>query len=168
MKKLAGDTPNILFLDIDGVLNSELWFRKRSKSNDTRRDHDLSMIDPDAVEYLNDFVTKTECRVILSSTWRRNTPLDEMTSLLKEKGFEHEVTGATPAFNDPHSVRGNEIRAWLKNNISNDSDFNRYVIFDDSSDMLLWQKDNFFRTDPFTGLTPNLCWRAEYFLDHIK
>lgn len=164
--------PNVLFLDIDGVLNSHQWFEKRIKSHgdedDTRRQHDLSMLCPDLVGYLNDFLNECPCKVILSSTWRRNTHIDEMTELLKLKGFDHKIEGATPIHNDRWSLRGNEIREWIRTHVDNDAEFNRYVIFDDDSDMLLWQKDNFFKIDSFTGLTPSICWRAKHFLNRTK
>lgn len=40
-------------------------------------------------------------------------------------------------------------------------EFSDYVIFDDDSDMLLWQKDNFIKIDDYCGLTPSAIYKAE-------
>ena len=59
--------------------------------------------------------------------------------------------------------RGNEIDIWLKNSERyKDTD---YVIFDDDSDMLLWQQKHFFKTDNYSGLTPTTCYKAKRYLD---
>ena len=171
-KVLSKDSPNVLFLDIDGVLNSHVWFINRIKSHgdedDSMRQHKLSMIDPDAVKYLNDFVDETKCKVVLSSTWRLNTPISEMTELLEEKGATFKIDSATISLQDRYSVRGNEILAWIKNHIEDYHEFNRYVIFDDDSDMLLWQVNNFFKCDGHVGLTPRVCYRAARYLSTLK
>ena len=41
--------------------------------------------------------------------------------------------------------------------------YNNYAIIDDDSDMLLWQKDNFFQTDSYSGLTPTTCYKIKNF-----
>ena len=36
---------------------------------------------------------------------------------------------------------------------------------DDDSDMLLWHRENYFQTDSYTGLTPNITYKAARFLN---
>ena len=75
----------VLFLDIDGVLNSQNWFGYRlycSKNNiydrilnftdinDDYINHMLSMIDDRAIVNLNRIIEETGCKVVLSSSWR--------------------------------------------------------------------------------------------------
>ena len=45
-------------------------------------------------------------------------------------------------------------------------DFYRFAIIDDDSDMLLNQQFNFFQTDNYSGLTPNICYRIKRFFIH--
>ena len=40
----------------------------------------------------------------------------------------------------------------------------KYIIFDDDSDMLLWQRENYFRVDPYCGLAENIIHIATIFL----
>jgi hypothetical protein len=57
--------------------------------------------------------------------------------------------------------RGVEIQCWIDDNSFN----GRYVIFDDDSDMMLWQTEQYFQVDGYCGLTPNLIYRAERYLN---
>ena len=59
----------IVFLDIDGVLNSEEWANKcfnKLVSDDICN----SDIDPDAVNRLIKFLDDTNVKIVLSSSWR--------------------------------------------------------------------------------------------------
>lgn len=49
-----------LFLDVDGVLNSDKWYHE---------DHVYPQgdFDPKCVDIINDIVSKTDCKVIVSS-----------------------------------------------------------------------------------------------------
>lgn len=173
MKTYSNDP--LLFLDIDGVLNSRKTFSEKklkaseaiendeSLSMDARiRAHYLSMLDPELIENLNVFLDKTACHVVLSSAWRIMHGVSGMNELLKTQGFRHIVTASTPCIDEGWSVRGNEIQAWLNENRK--YDFKRYVIFDDDSDMLLQQKDHFFQTSFKEGLTSEICQEAWEFL----
>lgn len=55
----------ILFLDIDGVLNSNFWndSHQRDISNGT-------LIDEDKIKILAQLVKKTDAKIILHSGWR--------------------------------------------------------------------------------------------------
>ena len=90
---------------------------------------------------------------------------------LKEKGLELPIVGYTQHFYQDWLCRGNEIEKWIHENFGGmgtrwgedyegepyyrkhfheeDVDY-EYVIFDDSGDMLLGQKDNFIQ---FIGIT---------------
>jgi hypothetical protein len=91
--------------------------------------------------------------------------------LFNKKGFIGEIIGHTPILGE-YTVRGNEILAWIEQNKNLIGkfrhDFNNYVIFDDDSDMLYWQRNNFLLVDGYVGLTPNLCYKAEWILNSFK
>lgn len=162
----------IIFCDFDGVLNSQLYHTTPVKDRETNLGF-AGDIDPAAVKLLNQLCSDTGAKVVVSSTWRLGRTVEELQDLLNKRGFTGEVIGTTPDMRTGQHghciLRGNEILAWIKENraiIGADyHDYRHYVIFDDDSDMLYWQRNNYFQTDPYVGLTPNLCYRAKRFLN---
>jgi len=160
----------IIFLDFDGVLNSQLYFVKRHAEK--LAGHNLGFagdLDPTAVGFLNELIEKTGAKVVVSSTWRIGMTAEDLQELLEKVGFKGEVIGVTPDLSSGSCLRGNEILEWIKDNraiVGADySDYRQYVIFDDDSDMLYWQRNNYFQCDGYVGLTPNICYRAKRFLN---
>ena len=127
----------ILFLDIDGVVNS--------KDTITRSHRGVIGIDPYMAFLVGKIQLDTGCSVVLSSSWRHH-----------EAGRE-EVKKAVVDFIDYtgdccSGIRGVEIYNWLKKH----PEVTKYAILDDEGDMLLWQKDNFFQTSWNTGITEDI------------
>jgi hypothetical protein len=157
----------IIFLDFDGVLNSQLWY-VRTKGN--RGEDDL---DVNAIEFLNSLIKSTDAKIVVSSTWRLTKTIEELQSILYRNGFEGEVIGKTKDLRRGEDsdciLRGNEILCWMKDNPTVLGqpyyDYKNYVIFDDDTDMLYWQKDNFIKTDPYVGLTPTNVYKAKKILN---
>lgn len=119
----------VIFLDIDGVLNSERWFVQRHIGGArivvvSRED---GQIDPECVERLNRLTEVTGAVLVISSTWRIGG-MDWLVPLLRRKGVAAEIIGRTP---DLNTVRGHEIGHWL----SEHPEVGSYVILDDTSDM---------------------------------
>lgn len=137
----------ILFLDVDGVLNSKETLRKSGGG--------IVGIDPYLTILVHRIVQGTGCEVVLSSSWRHF-----------DKGFER-VNVAIPLISKTDrcctGIRGAEIYKWLTDNIpwqDRKDDNYRYAILDDESDMLLWQRDHFFQTSFDTGITPEIVGRV--------
>ena len=160
----------VLFLDIDGVLNSENWFGYRLyciknnmfnevmnfvNTNDERIKHKLSMIDDRAIANLNRIIEETGCKVVLSSSWRSCVEAENALTeyLLKLKGFKYELYDVTPRlwFNDFSIRRGEEIKLWMDKE-SEKNEIESFVILDDDSDMLPEQMNNFIQIDGQVGL----------------
>jgi len=156
---------NIIFLDIDGVLNHELHYQE--KSQDERFEEvglPLCNISNKSVEILNDLTDATNAKIVVSSTWRTGKSLDKLKGMFKDFGITGELIGKTPfIFTKPEwwrpAPRGLEIQCWLDH--YNSKENVKYVIFDDDADMLLCQKDVFLQVDGYCGLTPTLCDRAK-------
>ena len=67
----------IVFLDIDGVLNSELHYVEKSQQQLADEiGYPLSEISRSAVSLLNQIVEKTGAKVVISSTWRLGRPVE--------------------------------------------------------------------------------------------
>ena len=153
----------IIFLDFDGVLNSQLWY-VRTKGSRKRDD-----LDTEAVGFLNDLIKSTGAKVVVTSTWRLIRTVEELQEILARNGFKGEVIGKTKDLRCGEDgdcvLRGNEILQWMKTHPVELGcayyDYKDYVILDDDSDMLYWQKDNFLLVDPYVGITPNTVFRAK-------
>ena len=161
----------VLFLDIDGVLNSDNWFGYRLyciknnmynrvlnfiDTNDENTEHKLTMIDDRAIANLNRIVEETGCKVVLSSSWRSSGESENVFTqyILKLKGFKYELYDVTPRLWDKEfgTQRGEEIQLWM-NKESEKHEIESYVILDDDSDMLPEQMNNFIHVDSNIGLT---------------
>lgn len=168
----------VLFLDIDGVLNSENWFAYRIycvknnmfnilmnfvDTNDRNIKQKLTMLDDRAIANLNRIIEETGCKVVLSSSWRSPNESENIFTqyLLKLKGFKYDFYDVTPRlwFEDFSTRRGEEIQLWM-NKESEKNEIESYVILDDDSDMLPEQMNNFIHIDGQVGLTDKDVFRA--------
>jgi hypothetical protein len=113
----------LVFLDIDGVLNSDAFFA-RAPGADVERS-----LDPLAVRRLDRICAEGSAKVVITSTWRLDMQVGELALVLRHHGFGGEVIGASPSLPGP---RGGEIRAWLD---AHRRDWRSYVILDDRDDM---------------------------------
>lgn len=121
----------IIFLDIDGVLNRATTEEKCGPYTGC----DLAL-----ASMLMEW-KPLDVSIVLSSTWR-NHP--EMHEHLHSAGITW--IDVTPKFNKD---RGYEIKDWLDRH----PHVEKYVILDDSTDMLFEQLPFFVNTDHDTGLT---------------
>ena len=184
---------NIIFLDVDGVLNHELFFvaryKKLQKGNKIpmfkvvkkylkklvkkkeigRLDYYKSQMDITRMEFLNDLCEATNSAVVLSASMRGGKSILDLNRIFQYCGATFTIIDKTG--HSASRIRGVEIYEWLKENSMywfgvNYYDFHRYAILDDDSDMLLWQQHNFFHVDRYAGLTPNHCYKIKRFFTH--
>jgi hypothetical protein len=116
----------ILFLDIDGVLNTPAYLHggKTPVTGMTAQ-----AIDPALVARVNQILAATGARVVISSTWRRYLMAEQLIWMLVSRGFEGLIVGGTPHL--PRAERGAEIDAWLRANPG----VTQFCILDDRGDM---------------------------------
>ena len=145
----ALDTP-VVFLDIDGVLNSYDFLRKQPLTGS----QDYLDLDPSSIQCLNKITNQTGAVIVLSSTWRLSPNFWDLIARLgpvshgtDNQGITARIVGRTPRLPYPGLCRGDEIRAWLDCQIF----IPPFVILDDDGDMgdLI---DHLVRTDPMIGL----------------
>ena len=143
----------IIFLDIDGVLNSWASFYK---------------ITTEKLQLLNSLIEQTGAKIVISSSWRigsedvkdfveknfkkSNFRLDNFKDTTNRECIENifyndNIIGLTDTFGPS---RGDEIKRWLDNH---SDDVESYVIFDDDSDMLDEQLEHLVQTDTYYGIT---------------
>jgi hypothetical protein len=135
----------IVFLDIDGVLNSVDWFKRRDPAVRKERDgsdesYAMCQIDDLAIGQLNRLVAETGAKMVISSTWRKYWSQEAILGMLRLRGFTGEVIGMTLDLwsrkMEEVAVwrevgRGLEIQAWMEDHPGTES----FVILDDDSDM---------------------------------
>jgi hypothetical protein len=151
-----------LFLDIDGVIAITFGQFLSDKHCE---------FDPIPVNNLNLLCERfPDLEIIISSSWRFSENVESMKLIFLMRGFKYpkQIIGFTPKLrlsekNSYSLPRGVEIDFWIREN-TQFSDQYKYVILDDDSDMLLWQKDNFLKTDGEEGFTKDLLYRAEEIL----
>lgn len=146
----------IIFLDIDGVLNNAVDAENHPISNDPKNIRSSYFYSARNVQLLNRITKHTDAKIVISSTWRLGAELQELQELCALMGIEGEVISMTDDLNNGHTFRGNEIYKWIKDNdelIGSHHEFTKYVILDDDSDMLYWQRRNFIHVNGYIGLT---------------
>lgn len=142
-----------IFLDIDGVLNSEQFYEEKTqkerfeelwKEFEDDIAYMLSNIDLKAVELLNKLTDATKAKIVVSSSWRRCSYLQD---IFNYAGIKEPIFGKTPYLDSRY--RGGEISEWLKDI----KEPYKYVILDDDNDVLEEQLNNLVQTDWKEGLT---------------
>lgn len=109
---------NVIFLDIDGVLNCNYSTYEMTST------HSMFVQD-NKIKILKEIIDRTDAKVVLSSTWRvgwkrlelgiKDNPIAidfvELRDKLLEFGIE--LYDRTPKFDAIGRRRGDEIKAWL-------------------------------------------------------
>ena len=140
---------NIIFLDVDGVLNSQN--KLIEIYNKTGRPHSGTdyPFDEKCLENLKKLVKETGAKIVITSTWRKyEENMKVLLNKLKEYNLDKEIIGYTPVL---YTRRENEIIEYL-NNLNNLNNNINYVIIDDISNMGQLN-DNLVVTSPKTGFT---------------
>ena len=118
----------VLFLDFDGVLNSEASFRyeKRRKTLDTA--NMLSVVACSNLQYILE--QDSDVKIVISSTWRLMHTIVELQNILNAYGIQAaRVIGKTPAVLSRD--RAHEINLWLEDN----PNVTQFAVLDDDSDV---------------------------------
>ena len=118
----------VIFLDIDGVLNTINTFKIR-KDIYNKYGLVIPRIDFYRVKFLKEIVDKTDAKIVISSTWRKyENDMKELKHVFSL--FDLEVYDVTCI--DISGKKGIEINDWLNKN-----EVDSFVIIDDeTSDML--------------------------------
>lgn len=133
-----------IFLDIDGVINHDDWYERDDYFQNNFKDPDL---DPNCINLINDLCESTNAKIILSSDWRFH---EQTTERLKRAGLDiFDKTIIDFKSYCRQSSRGEEIKNYLDNH----PEIEKYVIFDDRTDIYPEQLPYYIHIDPAHGLT---------------
>ena len=155
---------NILFLDVDGVLNSKQHFLAtkdiKTPPADTLNDADLFTMKRDTnknnmwcLEYILDNVP--DLKIVISSSWRNHYDIESFKELFKIYGLDgNRIIGKTPKRFS--SERVHEIHMWLDDFINDkENPMPRWIALDDHKIFELHSAEelNEVLTDNWVGLT---------------
>lgn len=135
----------VLFLDIDGVLNTPKMCGRFG----------FDFIDNVLVALVARIIKETEAKIVLSSTWR----VDEKDRSLVVRELAYyglTIHDCTPVMTDLE--RRDEIQAWVKQNT-----VTRFAILDDMQEACI--EGSFFKTDENRGITVGI---AESIIQHLN
>jgi hypothetical protein len=150
----------VLFLDIDGVLNS---YQSARYLHSVKHKNDEKI-----PEYFNDYLLKNalelcpsavsnleyileehrDLKVVVSSTWRLGCELKDLKALFPCSSLiRSRIIDSTPVLKT--GQRGDEIKKWI---VTQNRKVKDYVVLDDDSDMDAVE-DNFVHINHKNGLT---------------
>ena len=166
-KKVA----KIIFLDFDGVLNTEYHQRQLQFEGKIWQDKHGASFDPEAVKQLQAIVDKTHADIVIESSWKY-LGLEAMQEMWQDRQLPGRVIGITPSAISDNILlstdldvldssmlhcKGAEIASWLYDNNIQDAP---YAIIDDEYVILESQLPHLVLTNPYDGLTEELAMRA--------
>lgn len=161
----------IIFLDFDGVLNTEHYQRLLSYQGKAWKDEYGALFDPEAVLQLRRIVEATNADIVIESSWKFYG-LEAMQEMWKERNLPGKILDITPSSVsdswlltanlddiDPAlgHCKGMEIASWLSDNASKEA---RYVIIDDECVIMESQSPHFLLADPYNGITAEIADKA--------
>ena len=150
----------VLFLDIDGVLNTKYWYTQMDRN--TPKDKYGYAFDPKAVANLKRIVEETGADLVVSSSWKC-MGLSQIEEMWRDRSLPGKIIGITPnSVSDEmllnadidsielFHIRGEEIKEWLT---KHGKQVSNYAIIDDMDNMLSEQQSRFVHTNPEVGIT---------------
>ena len=155
----------IVFLDIDGVLNTERHQNHCKMEGIPPVDEFGYAFDAEAVDNLAAILTATGAEIVVSSSWKFYG-MEALRGIWNERGLPGVILDITPngvsdemLLNaDPESIeritgKGYEIKEWLSKYGEHVS---HYAIIDDEDVILPEQHPYFVQTNPWKGITKEI------------
>lgn len=137
----------VIFLDFDGVLNTEQYQARLSVEGKPTKDVWGPLFDPRAVMNLRLILDVTQAVIVVSSSWRYAHSLGSLRMMWDVRELPGEIFD-TLACGATYISRGEEIECWLDKHDRPD-----YVIIDDLDDFFPSQHDRYVETNPIFGIT---------------
>lgn len=135
----------IIFLDVDGVLNSA-EFNRWLWDNHEKKYRGYEILDQRAILCLQDIVFVTGAEIVLSSSWRFSSL---RTKQLEEQLLPYGLEIIDRTISDTRGRRGEEVKEWL----SRHPKVSHFVILDDDDDFKDEElKKHFVQTTFYRGL----------------
>ena len=156
-----------LFLDFDGVLNTNRHHIYLNENGYDTNDEFGAIFDPEAMESLKLIVEQTGAEIVISSSWKE-FGRDFIYELWEKRNMPGKVYSIIPSLiitnyldnNTGESIsiperysKGLEINAWLELNVAGDY---RYCIIDDENYFLPYQLEHLVQVNEDKGITRDI------------
>ena len=154
----------IIFLDFDGVLNTQYYQGLLQSHGKKWQDEHGALFDPNTVKQLERIIKATNADFVVESSWKY-LGLDAMKELWEVRNLPGRIIDITPStISDEYLLssdlenihpsllhcKGVEIASWLSKYETQDL---RYVIIDDEYVILDSQLPYFILINPYEGIT---------------
>ncbi len=145
----------IIFLDIDGVMNSESYY----KTVNTKQKN-FSRFNPISANIISKLIKEFDIIIAISSLWRFAMK-KELSHQLKSSGLVNHLhkDWSTPIIQPSH--RGKEIKLWLDSHL----DITNFLILDDDEDILPEHSSRHIKTTLADGLQEEQYYKAREILE---
>lgn len=138
---------SIIFLDFDGVLNTERHQTRLVLDGKPNKDAWGPLFDPCTVRNLREIIESTGAAIVISSSWRYIHRLGSLRMMWEIRELPGEIMEILPC-GATYISRGEEIECWL-----NQHGHPNYVIIDDLDDFCPSQQYRYVETNPIVGIT---------------
>ena len=148
-----------IFLDFDGVLNTENYYRDLQINGTPTMDNDGVLFDTSCASLLNSIIETTKAKIIVTSSWRFFYSMEQLKEMWKNRELNGELQDITPTnfILSPEELhtKGIEIKAWF-NSKNLEQQYTSYAIIDDENLFLASQQSHLVLTNPDTGITKEI------------
>jgi len=160
-----------LFLDFDGVLNTEHYQNLLYHEGKALQDEYGAYFDPESAEQLKRIIDATHADIVVESSWKY-LGLEAMQEMWDKRQMPGNIIDITPSSISDNWLltanideidpamghcKGMEIASWLADHATKEA---LYVIIDDEYVILDSQVPSFILTNPYDGITKELADRA--------
>ena len=116
----------IIFLDIDGVLNSNQYWASIQDKKKTMPEMEFQ-IDPKCLRNLKKIVDETHSKIVVTSTWKRyRGHIEKFKNHVAQYGLS--IYDLAPCHPDGAGHRGDEIRQYLE---EHKGEVDKFILLDD-------------------------------------
>ncbi|MBR1963265.1 MAG: hypothetical protein IKA19_01010 [Muribaculaceae bacterium] len=157
--KASHDVPHelkLIFLDIDGVLNTGQHLTKLKMDHQPYADHYGPLFDPNATDNLRKIVDATGAKIVITSSWRYIHGLAGLRKMWAERNMPGSIHGITPT--DTFGSRGDEVKEYLT--LFRGKTPPDYLILDDECEYIGDLRKRLIMPNPLTGITPTIATKA--------
>lgn len=139
-------TSSIIYLDFDGVLNTEQYQARLAMDEKPNKDAWGPLFDPLAVGNLRKIIESTGTEIVISSSWRYIHRLGSLRMMWEVRELPIEILDTLPC-GATYISRGEDIECWLHQHGRPN-----YVIIDDLCDFYPSQCDRYVEINPIIGI----------------
>jgi hypothetical protein len=141
--KVEPDPECVLFLDIDGVINTNSNFRATGPG-----------FSHEKIELIRKILSMTHATVVLASSWRRDISVSQLLGRL-----------GIPIHDKTPYLLGRPRKYEILEYLSKHPEIKVFAILDDDADAYIKANESFFKTDSMVGVTEEI---ADNIIEHIN